>query len=425
MIKKVINAGGSFSLKLIVQLGAFSLLALKLNINDFGLISYAFTVAWLLTNLSDYGFRIKLVKDISQGKRISNLKRHDTIKIILFAILYIILSLYIYLGINNYRESITLHIYMISALFLSLANSRFALIQGEEKFNKELQVNLESTILYIILIIASIYLLPNNIFVIALAYLCYCLYNLIKASLYTKQAFISITSNYKCIKREFLESFPYAILVIINIILVTVDVFLLQHYKSYESVAYYQVFIKINTGLLISFNILYTVLLPKISREIHSGNSKVINNISICIISIGLITVGAYYITEKYILYYFFGTNYLILSQYTIYIIIIALSKYIFWFTPELYLVTSGQQGKRSIIFTVNTILAVICYYIIIPKYDWIGAVKINAAFTFIIGISLFSYIKRNTFTKKIYTLYITLSMIILIYLMKEIFYAS
>ncbi|MDD0542854.1 transporter, partial [Shigella sonnei] len=93
-----------------------------------------------------------------------------------------------------------------------------------------------------------------------------------------------VSSSHKCIVpcfhikrpsilvyKDFLDATPFAILVLLNVVLSSIDLFILKEYFSYNSVAIYQVVTRVNTGLIIVFNVIYTVLLPSFSYYLKNS----------------------------------------------------------------------------------------------------------------------------------------------------------
>ncbi|MGC9826686.1 transporter, partial [Escherichia coli] len=77
-------------------------------------ISYVFTVYWFVLNFSDYGFRTKLVKDISDNSYSASelLSRSDGVKTYVFFFIFIIFMFYSYVSDSI---SLTLLVYISSA----------------------------------------------------------------------------------------------------------------------------------------------------------------------------------------------------------------------------------------------------------------------------------------------------------------------
>ncbi|EFV5967195.1 oligosaccharide flippase family protein, partial [Shigella sonnei] len=123
----MIDAGGTFLLKAIFQIGVFVYFTHVSDITTFGIISYVFTVYWFVLNFSDYGFRTKLVKDISDNSYSASelLSRSDGVKTYVFFFIFIIFMFYSYVSDSI---SLTLLVYISSAYFVCISSGRFSLL---------------------------------------------------------------------------------------------------------------------------------------------------------------------------------------------------------------------------------------------------------------------------------------------------------
>jgi len=382
---------------MLLQIGVFVYFAKTLSVENFGLISYAFTLFWFVSNLSDYGFRTKIVKDISKNKifSLNVLKLSDSIKVFL-AILFIFMF-FIYAAFNktDYEQVFFIVTYMLSGLILSVSNGRFAVLQAKGKFNLELKVNAISILIYCLSIFVIVYFNFKFIY-LSLAFLGYTLFQLCVSSYYLNVKFCYLTIDIKAIKNECKSATPYALLVIANVIFASVDTILIEFYSDYSSVAIYQVFVRINTGFMLVFNVIYTVLLPKLARDIELNDYSFMKKINGIVIIIACLMVVFYQTIDDFIINLLFGENYTGIVKYSFAISLICIIKYSLWFTNELLLVCSDNQKDRVKSYCIGMIISLCLYSIAIPIWGWEGAIISSLLGTMIIGFIYMHYVRSK-----------------------------
>ncbi|EFY0953098.1 oligosaccharide flippase family protein, partial [Shigella sonnei] len=361
----MIDAGGTFLLKAIFQIGVFVYFTHVSDITTFGIISYVFTVYWFVLNFSDYGFRTKLVKDISDNSYSASelLSRSDGVKTYVFFFIFIIFMFYSYVSDSI---SLTLLVYISSAYFVCISSGRFSLLQAVGRFRCELYINIYSTIIYIgcnlflSLFIEPLYYSAISIFIYSISLLVFSSHKCNVPCFHIKRPSILV---YK----DFLDATPFAILVLLNVVLSSIDLFILKEYFSYNSVAIYQVVTRVNTGLIIVFNVIYTVLLPSFSYYLKNSEWGNIRKLQRYISLLVLLLCLCYYFFGIYFVGILFGDEYKVISSATFLIMFMALIKYNFWLINELYLVCSGNQSERVKSYCIGVVISMAVFFYFIP----------------------------------------------------------
>ena len=404
MFKNVSNAAGTFISKMFLQIGVFVIFAQTLNQSDFGLISLAFTMSWAIMNIADFGFRTKIVKDVSSQPNVecinSVLYNSDPIKIVLFILMALFSFIYTYFMDFTADGNMVVLIYVFSALFLLLANGRFAVLQALGKFNIEFKVNLISVIFYSILITIAVLNDADMIF-FALSYLFYSIFCFMWSLRYVNNVTNYSNFNAKEVYIEAKLALPFAIMVIANVLLVTLDIFMLQAFYDLESVAIYQVFSRINVGMLIFFNILYSVFLPKINQLLQEGNFQQIKQYKVMVSVIGIVLAVIYFLLDYYLLPVLFGEEYEVLSNWGWVVSLICIVKYSFWFMTELILISTGNQKKRLKAYIYGLLISLVVYLFLISNYSWEGAI-VSSLFSTLCIATMYGLISRKEMNFKL-----------------------
>ncbi|MGR5127586.1 oligosaccharide flippase family protein [Photobacterium swingsii] len=395
MLKNILLSGGSFATKMILQIGVFVYFANVLSIDKFGLLSYAFTLFWFVSNLSDYGYRTKIVKDISQNNinQTSALIISDTIKLVLSICLIFLYLLYAFIRNTDYNEVLFVFGYMISGLFLSLSNGRYAIFQAKSDFGKELKINILAIVLYCFSVF--IIIIYNISFIyLALVFICYSLVQLMLSSAMLNVKILYFSVDTKLIRHNLISATPYALLVIANVVFASLDTIMLEFYTDLSSVAIYQVFVRINTGFMLFFNVMYTVLLPRFSQEVKDGSYDKIKAINKIVILIASSMIIVYQSFDEFIVNTLFGSNYNEIISFSFAVSVICLIKYSLWFSNELILVCSDNQKERVKAYCYGMLLTVFLFIVIIPFWGWEGAIYCSLIGTLIIGFIYTYFVK-------------------------------
>jgi len=388
LINNIIFSAGTFLSKFLMQIGIFIILSKYISIREFGILTYAFSISWFLTNLIDFGYRTKNVKDFVKNINNSNsiFLKSFNIKIIISIISILLLTVFLYLSSFEIDDKYFILSYSLAGILLSFSYTYIAELQALGKFNIEFLINMVASLIYLISIILFISF-ELDFYILSYLYLLYVVLIFLFSYIYSVTKIKLNILSFNKILLEFKEVIPYAILVVANIIYVTLDVIILKEFYDFDTIAIYQVFMKIIGGLMIFFHILYSVFLPKITLMLEHKDYNKISMLNQIIFSIGFVTFVTYYILGDIFIDYAFGDQYNIVKSLDIYIIAIVTIKYLMWFIYEILLVSSNNQNKRVKAYIIGLSITIVLYFVLIPIYGLYGAIYSSLIGTAIIGL--------------------------------------
>lgn len=187
-------------------------------------------------------------------------------------------------------------------------------------------------------------------------------------------------------------SFPMSFSLVTLLMMQSFDVFILEEYWSFETVAFYGAAVKITTGIGIILTTINAVIAPDISKLYFS--KKYVELKSLIIKS----TMLNFYLAVPVILFIFlfsekilvlFGENYGTANSALV-IMIIAQMFNTFCGSVGVYLNMTGRQSVYLYILVVALIINIILNLILIPTYGMVGAASatgISMIFWNVIGV--------------------------------------
>ncbi|MDH7913709.1 MATE family efflux transporter [Winogradskyella sp. SYSU M77433] len=190
-------------------------------------------------------------------------------------------------------------------------------------------------------------------------------------------------------KTSFIEiikvSFPMSFSLISLLIMQSIDVYTLEYYYGFEIIAYYGIAVKISAIVGIILTSINATIAPKISELYFKKDKK---NLRLIIkkatllnatLSLPLIILIIFFSGQVFRL---FGANY-ILAQNALNIILIGQIVNVLCGPVGLYLNMTSKQFflQKTLVFAL--VINIITNFILIPKYEMLGA-AISTAFSFI-----------------------------------------
>lgn len=386
-----------FALKMFNQLIIFSFIAHIFSIEEFGFIGFSITISTIVANIIDYGYRLKVVKDIA-GNEIKNIfsyfHRIFLLKII-FSIFSLLLILIYFLlrDFTNY-ELIFFSLLIISSSFISFSNLFASYFQAKKNFKIELFSNFIlsfSLFLYLILIFFYKNFLLLSVFYLigSVGMFIYSFNIFLKKNQFLLKKFFSYKkSDFFLLKKEIIEAFPFSVHVIISTFFANIDIVFVENFCNRQELGIYQAFIKIIFGMTIFSSIASTFLMPLISEKINNFKKSFHNKLVFynrILIGIFIFSSIIFYIFSDFFIKILFGKDFLEINKILFYIIFIVFSKY-FALIPSIIITSSGNQMQRVKALLFVLILNIILYFIFVP-YGFIYAIKITTFGNFITSI--------------------------------------
>lgn len=172
------------------------------------------------------------------------------------------------------------------------------------------------------------------------------------------------------------RSSPMAISSIAFILMQSVDIILLGKFTDFKMVAYYAVTVKLTMIISLVLTSVNAVIAPKISELFNLGQYKNLNNsiknatrlIFVLTIPVILIIV----LLSSYLLN-FFGNEYIV-AKNALYILLLGQAFNALCGSVGIYMNMTGKQNTLQILLITALLINITLNWILIPKYDMVGA---------------------------------------------------
>lgn len=379
----------------------FLFLSRIFDLSNFGIFTYAFTLAGIGLSLFEYGHGVSLLYKIPQDLDSISQRISDAlpIKFILFLpfILVINLDFFLtFLNINTLEQEVV-NILIISSLCVSVTNLLIYPFKATNRFHIETIVMGADGLFLLSGILIIYFFHVNNVILVSRVYLIVKLMTIVLAGIfYFREYYIKI--NLINSFRELKNNFEYAIFFLIGGLLLKIDVLILKQFVTNEEIAIYQSGLKIIIGSSIFIMLLNSVLIPHLSYlkkqiNIFSKRVRLIN--SLTIISTIALCFFIYMIKENFV-QIIWGDKFTKLNELMNFIIVVIGLRYL----EAIYgilLTLAEMQKKRSFTVIITLVIIILGDYILIPLYEIKGAMIV------MLIAYLFSLITNIYFVKKTY----------------------
>lgn len=380
-----------------------SICARYLGTNNYGIISYNFSLVGIITLLFSLGADTYIIVQLSKNRKSDKVNKLITINIVnrLFLIVVITLSIII---LNNFvtiysfdKVAIIIYLTAIIDTFRTVSDGFFQSIEKLKyiawfEFARAMILLLGVIVImqldYGLVGVASLYLFSSAIFLILSYYLLFIKYKV------------------RLVKTRFVDSidiikvaFPFFLSTAITMIATQLDVVMIGNIGGNVQTAYYTTAKKIIDIVLMAPSIIAMALLPKISnQEITKKNS---NKIVKYIFGIGVVVSIGVFLFSKFVIILAFGKEY----EISYHIIRVFCVGFPFIFVNSFlstFLNGNGKQKKVLWVNVVGTVGNVVLNFILIPKYLSVGAAIATISTIFINYIQFTIYYKREEFNLKV-----------------------
>ncbi|WP_063254840.1 oligosaccharide flippase family protein [Neobacillus niacini] len=367
-------------LRLFTNMLLFILLARVWSVEDFGKFMYCFTISNLLILLIDYGFPLKLVKDISIN--IKNIN-HIFITSIWSKLWLTIVALLLFLFGSRYLfdDDYTFYVALI-LVFSAILNSftiHFTLPhRALNKFEVETKLSFSNSCMFFIVFSVLLFFTPS-ILEVAFAYLFIRLTNLINSIITVKKHLklkFNLLRKIKGSLKYIISNSTFAIHLILGSLYFQIDTMLIQKLLGNEQVAYYQAPMRLIMGSLILMQAISNSSLPLISKLSEDNNkliefSKSVNEKALGLG--GLITIVFSLFSEE-VINFFYGYSYATSATIFGMLSIVVFLRY-FTTIYGVVITVINKQTMRALIAAIALILSVLFNLIFISMIGIYGAV--------------------------------------------------
>ncbi len=353
----------------------FIVLSKLMSVEDFGILSFGFSLAIILIVCSDFGFSLMLMKDfpkyvLDHAKYVSNslfVKASISTVVIVFSFFYLY---YLY-------ESKWIIVGGLYVLF-GIASSFIVYLQSLLKIQNKFHKFTETTIIYAIgvtLVILTYWLIDMSLVMLAFSLLICRILQLLWSGYLCRKSFNFLAFDFNMQKSLFKKSWSFGLHTILGIFYFMIDTQIISIYLEAKDVALYQAVFRIILVLLIATEMLSNVLLPYLSYKYAKGENiaplvpKLVLYLTIlgCSMFLLFTTFGSFIIQVLYTKEYLFAVS--LITPLSIVVIIRTVCSLL-----GNILTISDNQVYRVITVFVSLIVSLILNFILIPRYGIIAA---------------------------------------------------
>ena len=402
ILKNTFWVGASTTLIKVFRAGFIIYTARLLGTEQYGIFTYAMSVAAIFAVISDMGISNILVRELSKNK--DRVKEYFSTALIIkigFLLAMTILIIMITPLFSRFHAStVLMPIIAFSIVFDSLRNFLYTIPRAQNRMQIESTVNIINEIFCIVLIIVVFLRNPSP------ESLAYSL--MIGNAIGFVVALVSVWQYIRGIQKYFVRelvvpliklTFPFAILSVFGIFMTNIDSVVIGMFNNEHVLGLYGAAQR-------PFNILYIIpgflsisLLPLISRFIKEGNTSIVNriihNASVASMTIALPLVLGGIIVATPLISVIFGGAY-IEAVPTFQILLLTL---LFVFPGTIFAeVLLAENKQRIFIFTgiAGAVLNVGLNFLLIPPYGIVGSAIATVVAQAVVNICFYIEMKKT-----------------------------
>ena len=313
--KNIFSSLFSSILQLYTGSVVFILLAKLMHVEDFGILSFGFSLASIATVVSDFGFSLMVIKDYPIYKNDFRPYFFNSVIIkILFGLLtFFFISIYVVSIYDGSWVYVGL-IYCVFAIFGSFVTYFQALFKVQNNFNKFLK----SGAVYAFFISLSVFFywyLSLDLKTLVVLFLASRLFQLLYCILINKISLIPFNRyiELNILKRILIKSWSYGAHTILGILYFMVDTQIISIYFGGKEVALYQSIFRIILIFLVFSELITNVFLPYLSYKFYKKEdiSELSSKIFLYLLIIGLSLFLFFNTFKSFILSTLYNDNYL------------------------------------------------------------------------------------------------------------------
>jgi len=402
------------ALQLYTGSAVFIVLAKLLSVNDFGILSFGFSLSALALIVSDFGFSLMVIKDYPQQQ-----KGHGNylFNSVLAKMIMSIASGAIFLGyLFLFYQGEWLKVGALYILFATAASFVIylqALLRVQNRFQKYA----ESNIVYAIAITISVLVFWQ--FQITFLQLVGCLLlakimQLLWTVFLCRASFPQFSLQVPLITKLLQKSWSFGVFSILGIFYFMVDTQIISIYLGAEEVALYQAVFRIILILMMFSDVISNVLLPYLSFKFHNNEniSELVSKIFLYLLLIGCSLFLGFTSFKSELLTLLYTEEYLEATALVLPFSIVLILRVVSSLLGNI-LTISDKQIYRVVTVSISLIVSLVLNLILIPKYG-IPAAAWTSVIVHIILFGMYAaYSKKENPTLRLFSPMIFLMLVV------------
>tara|TARA_R110002167_G_scaffold206691_18_gene410797 strand:- start:3119 stop:4531 length:1413 start_codon:yes stop_codon:yes gene_type:complete len=375
----------------------FIVLAKLMSVEDFGILSFGFSLSALVVIVADFGFSLMLLKDYPHYESAPGHYIFNSIfaKVFLMAIASPIFFIYLWMFYNGDWVNVGA-LYILFSLAASIIIYLQALLRAQNKFFKYTETNIVYAVLVTVVVI--IYLQTSLSLVQLVAFLVLSkVLQMIWTIYLCKSVFSDFSFNRRLIAKLLRKSWSFGLFSILGIFYFMVDTQIISLYLGAKDVALYQSVFRIIFILLVCTDVVSQVLLPYLSFKFYNNEdiTELVTKIFLYLLIVGcslflfLTTFKSQLLTFLYTPEYEDGV--ILFLPFSLVVILRTISSLL-----GNILTISNRQASRVITVGVSLAVSLVLNLILIPKYGILAAAWVSVLVHVILFGMYYVYCKKE-----------------------------
>lgn len=371
----------------------FIALAKIMNLEDFGILSFAFALSALAVIVADFGFSLMVIKDYPQREfghahYVSNGVIAKIILAIGATVLFLIYLIAFYDG--DWLRVGTL--YIVFAIVASFVIYLQAVLKAQNRFQKFT----ETTIVYAAAATISIVIywqFQISLLQLVLLLLISKTLQLVWVFILCKDSFAGFSYDGKMVKKLIKNSWSFGLFTILGIFYFMADTQIISLYLKAKDVALYQSVFRIILILLIMSDVVSNALLPYLSYKFYKKEdvSELVSKIFLYLLIIGCSLFLMFTSFKIEILTLLYTPKYQEAAILVLPLSIVVILRTVSSLLGNI-LTISDRQVYRVITVSVSLTVSLLLNFILIPKYGILSAAWVSVLVHFILFGFYFVY---------------------------------
>ncbi|MFH6603065.1 oligosaccharide flippase family protein [Maribacter algicola] len=383
----------------------FIVLAKLMDIEEFGILSFGFSLAALVAIASDFGFSLMIIKDYPQqetGERANYLGNSLMAKLLLSLGSSLIFFVYLF-GFYKGDWLLVGGLYTLIAVAQSFVTYLQALLRIENRFHKYTET-VAIYALAVTLCVLAYWRFKISLLQLVWALLACRMVQLVWAFFLNRKSLIGFSFDRHKIKALLISSWSFGLHMLLGIFYFMVDTQIISLYLGAEKVALYQSVFRIVLILLMFSDIVSSVLLPYLSFKFYKQEdiSQHVSKIFLYLLIIGCSMFLAFTAFDTKILEMLYTREYLSASILVLPFSIVIILRTISALLGNI-LTISDKQTYRVLTVAVSLVVSLVLNLVFIPRYGILSAAWISVIVHLVLFGMYFYYSKKEIPSMKVF----------------------
>lgn len=404
------------------------LIARYLGVSEFGVFSFYYVIVSLLSLLLEFGFSIKLVKDIAgygdnAAKKNQIISYNLLLKHLISSSIFLVSTITMLICVVGFNVDLSrfflFEFLLLGFICFGYQNFIVYIYQGSSQFKRMSFYSGIGNFLFFIIVSIFIFMTGNLVkvgfgFFLGRLLGFAVVWGLGKVKLYSMYDFRR--GFLRKLKPIFLDNMGYFFITFFATAYIQLDAFFVKYFLGYEQVGLYQAGMRLALGFLMFADVMNAMYLPNLSRLISKGRNielrnKIINyNVYALIFAVSIYLFLS--IFDRHIVHILYGVKYNVLVKYFSLFSLLVVIRFLGG--PFATIITvCGNNIVRARFLAVALIANFLLNYFLVPRFELYGALYAAILTLVLLNTLYLSYVYyelKSLFVNKVYVICLLIS---------------